>query len=117
MTVKPSLMIPLHCLWAKSNNRMHDQFECDLTWYCFWYDFVHMRMQVRLLFYSLRFQVMQIKQVDCKMSTKYVNNYKRHFVIFFGKLHIQEHKATKKQIVKLQLNEKKSKESQTRLMS
>ena len=24
----------------------------------------------------LRFQVVQIKQIDCKMSTKYVNNYK-----------------------------------------
>ena len=26
------LMIPLHCLWAKSNNRKHGQFECDDTW-------------------------------------------------------------------------------------
>ena len=30
------LMIPLHCLWAKSNNRTHGQFECDITWFCFW---------------------------------------------------------------------------------
>ena len=28
-------MIPLHCLWAKSNNRTHGQFECDVTWFCF----------------------------------------------------------------------------------
>ena len=35
----------------------------------------------------------------------------------FGQLHTQEYKATKKQIVRLQLNEKKSKESQIRLMS
>ena len=28
-------MIPLHCLWAKSNNRTRDQFEYDLTWFCF----------------------------------------------------------------------------------
>ena len=29
------LMIPLHCLWAKSYNSMHGQFECDRTWFCF----------------------------------------------------------------------------------
>ena len=53
------------------------------------------------------------------MSTKNVNNYKqkKHFVIFFGQLHTQEYKATKKQIVRLHLNEKKSKGSQTRLMN
>ena len=47
-------MIPLHCLWAKLNNRTHGQFECDMTWFCFCFDFV------------------QIKQVDCKMSTETV---------------------------------------------
>ena len=41
---------------------------------------------------------------------------KRHFVIFLDNC-TQEYKATKKQIVRLQLNEKKSKKSQTRLMS
>ena len=35
----------------------------------------------------------------------------------FGQLHTQEYKSTKKQTVKVQLNEKKSKETQTRLMS
>ena len=34
------LMIPLHCLWAKSNNRTHCQFECDVTWFRFCFDFV-----------------------------------------------------------------------------
>ena len=29
------LMIPLHCLWAKSNNRTRGQFECDVTWFYF----------------------------------------------------------------------------------
>ena len=29
------LMVPLHCLWAKSNNRMGGQVECDVTWFCF----------------------------------------------------------------------------------
>ena len=34
-----------------------------------------------------------------------------------GQLHTQEYKATKKHVVRLQLNEKKLKESRTRLMS
>ena len=34
------LMIPLHCFGAKSNNRTHGQFEFDVTWFCFWFDFV-----------------------------------------------------------------------------
>ena len=28
-------MIPLHCLWAKSNKRTLGQFESDVTWFCF----------------------------------------------------------------------------------
>ena len=31
-------MIPVHCLWTKSNNRTCSQFECDMTWFCFWKD-------------------------------------------------------------------------------
>ena len=54
---------------------------------------------------------MQIKQIDCKMSTKNVTNYKwKTFLDTFGQLHTQEYKATKKQIVRFQPNEKKSKE-------
>ena len=34
-------MKPLHCLWAKSSNRTRAQFECDVTWFCFYFDFVH----------------------------------------------------------------------------
>ena len=34
------LMMPLHCLWAKSNNRAPGQFECDVTWFCFCFVFV-----------------------------------------------------------------------------
>ena len=33
-------MIPVHCLWGKSNNRTRGQFECDVTWVCFGFDFV-----------------------------------------------------------------------------
>ena len=35
----------------------------------------------------------------------------------FEQLHTQEYKTKKKQIVRLQVNEKKSKENQTKLMS
>ena len=38
------LMIPLHCLWAKSNNRMRGHFECDVA-LCFYFSlisFIHM---------------------------------------------------------------------------
>ena len=46
------LMTPLHCLCAKSNNRTCDQFECDVTWFCFCFDFI--RSHARwLLFHSL----------------------------------------------------------------
>ena len=36
-----SLIIPLHYLWAKSNNRTRGQFHCDATWFCFCFDFAH----------------------------------------------------------------------------
>ena len=37
-----SLMIQLHCLWAKSNDRMPGQFECDVTWFCFYFEFIRL---------------------------------------------------------------------------
>ena len=71
------LMIPMHCLWAKSNNRTHCQFEWDVTWFCFCFDFVrsHARRDCCSMV-CLRFQVVAKKQVDCKMSTRNVYNYK-----------------------------------------
>ena len=33
-------MIPLHCLWAKSNSKTRGQFKCDVTWFCFCFDFI-----------------------------------------------------------------------------
>ena len=66
---------------------------------------------VWLLFRSLLpFQVVKIEQVDCKMSTKNVNNLNTFYDIF-GQLHPQEYKPTKKQIARLQLNKKKRKET------
>ena len=35
-------MIPLPFLCAKSNNRTRGQFECDVTWFCFCFDFVRL---------------------------------------------------------------------------
>ena len=93
------LMLPLHCLWANSNDRMRDQFECDMTWFCFCLDLV--RSHALSGFCSivcLRFQVVQIKQVDCKMSTKNLSSYKwKTFLDIFGQLHTPEYKPIKKQ--------------------
>ena len=39
------LMIPLHCLWAKSINRTCGQFDCGVTWFYLLFvlvSFVHM---------------------------------------------------------------------------
>ena len=33
-------MISLNCLWAESNDRTCGQFECDVNWFCFCFDFV-----------------------------------------------------------------------------
>ena len=71
------LMIPLHCLYPNWNNRILGQFECDVTWFCFCFDFVCSYARYSCCFIvCLRFEVAQMKQVDCKMSTKNVNNYK-----------------------------------------
>ena len=52
------------------------------------------------------------------MSAENVNNYKQiTFCDIFGQLHTQQYKVTKKKVVRFQLNEKKSKESKTILMS
>ena len=54
----------------------------------------------------LRFQDVEIKQVYCKISTIKMSIFinRRSFPDIFGQVHTQGYKATKKQIVKLQLN-------------
>ena len=90
------LMITKQFLWAKSNNGTRCQFECDVTWFCFYFDFVcsHVRSECCSII-CLLFQIVQIKQTGCKLSTKNVQLWtkvnKRYFVIFFDK-------AAKKQI-------------------
>ena len=44
------LMIPLRCLWVKSNNRTRGQFECGVTWF---YVVLLLTCTVRFLFHSL----------------------------------------------------------------
>ena len=111
-------MIPLQCLWG-SNNGKRGQFECEVTWFCLCFGFFRSHALCGCCsIVCLHFQVLQIKQADSKLRTKNVNNYKlKTFRDVFGQLQTQGYKATKKQIVRYQLNEKKSKESQTRLMS
>ena len=52
-------MIPLHCLWAKSNNRTRGQFECDILGFVIvlisfvymhgiiWWGRVHLKLDVQ----------------------------------------------------------------------
>ena len=108
-TVKPSFNDTIACLWDKSDNRTRGQFEYDVTCFCFCFDFIRSHAQCGC--YSivcLRFQVVQIKQVDCKMSTKNVNNYK-YFMIFLGNCtHESIQPRKRRYVVRLRLNEKKS---------
>ena len=50
---KPSFRLPLHCLWAKSNNRARGQCECDVTWFIFLFCICSLTCTVQLLFHSL----------------------------------------------------------------
>ena len=91
-------MTPLHCLCAKSNNRTRGQFEYEVTVYffLFLFDFVHSHARCSCCSVTcLRFQVIQIKQGDCKMSTK-KTFFKKTFRDIFEQMHAQECKATKK---------------------
>ena len=77
-TLSHPLMIPLHFLWTKSNSRTRGQFECDVTWgfffVCFCFDFVHLHARCDCCsIVCLHFQVVQIKQVDCRIRTKNVS--------------------------------------------
>ena len=95
-------MIPLHSLRAPSNNRTLGQIEYDVALLCFCLiSLIHMDGDS---IDCLCFQVMQIKQVDCKMSIKKKFFLKKPFGDIFGQLHTQECKSTKKYIVRLQLN-------------
>ena len=80
-------MMQLHCLWAKlNNNRTRGQFECDLIWFCFCFDFVHSHARCGCCsIVCLRFQVVQVKQFNCKMSTENVD--KRHSRYFWTSAH------------------------------
>ena len=75
--MKPSFDDTNALFVGKSNNVTRGKFELDVSWFCFCFDLV--RSHVRYGCCSivcLRFQVVQIKQVDSKMSTENVNNNK-----------------------------------------
>ena len=89
-------MIPLHCLWAESNKRTRGQFEYGVIFFVCLFDFVHSHAPCGCCsIVCLRFQVMETKQTDCKMSTKKIFLMKT-FRDICGQLHIQECKTTKK---------------------
>ena len=46
-----SLMMQLHYLWAKLNKRTCGQFKCDVTWFCFCFNFV--RLHARCSYCSI----------------------------------------------------------------
>ena len=76
------LMIPLYCLWVKPYNIMCGQFECGGTWFCFCFDFVRSHARCGCSIVCLRCQVVQIKQVDFKVS-----NYRyKTFLVIVGQL-------------------------------
>ena len=55
-------IIPLHCLWTKSNNRRRGQFECNVTWFYFCFDFVRSHTRCGCCsIVCLRFQLVQLK--------------------------------------------------------
>ena len=71
------LMIPLHYLLANLNNRMRGQFECDVTCFHFCFEILGSHALCRCCsIVCLRFQVVQIKQIYYRSSTKNVDSYK-----------------------------------------
>ena len=91
---------------------LNRQYECDVTW--FWFCF-------SIGYYSkvcLSFQVVQVKQVDCKMRTKNVNNYRsKTFHDIFGQLHTQQYKKKQKADSETSPKWKEVKAKPTKLMS
>ena len=69
------LMQWYHCIIC-GLNRTRGEIECDVIWFCF--DFYFVRLHARCSCCSivcLCFQVVQIKEVDCKMSSTNVNDF------------------------------------------
>ena len=68
-------------------------FDSDVTFFLF--DFVYSQCNGSCSIVCSHFQVRQIKQVDCKMSSK-KTFFKKIFCDISGRLPTQEHKVTKK---------------------
>ena len=86
-------MIPMHCLWDKANKRTRGQFECDVTWFCFCFDFVRSKGRCGCCFIVyLRFQVVQNKAG----RLQYEKNFEQKtFLDIFGQLRTETIKPRK----------------------
>ena len=77
-----------HCIVCGLNRTIEHVVNLNMTWlyfFYFWFDFVCSNARCRCCpIVCLCFQVMQIKQIDCKMSTK--KNSKKSFRDTFGQL-------------------------------
>ena len=165
----PSFNDTIALFLAKSNNRTRGQFEYDVTWFCFYFDFVRLQARcgccsIACLYFPGWLQIEYSFVAKCSGVGGQIENFGKKILEFIWliwewpkntptahfmkswyispwcialdpptishervlkmwitahnwQLHTQEYKATKKQIVRLQLNEKKSKQSQTKLMS
>ena len=96
-------MIPLHCLWL--NRKIERVVILKMTWFYF-FSYFYLILLIQMLcgccsIVCLRLQVMQAKQVDCKISTKINFFFRKTFRDTFGQLQTREYKPTKKWIVRL----------------
>ena len=90
------LMMPLHCLWAKSNNRTRDQFECDMTFLLllFLLDFVHSHARCGCC--SIVY-VFNFANKTGWLQNEYLKSFfKKIFADIFGQLYTQGYKVVKK---------------------
>ena len=70
------LMISLHCLWAKSNNRTRGQFECDVT---FFFNFLYIYIYIYFVWFrsficTVRFFHSLLTFSNCANKTGWLQN-------------------------------------------
>ena len=99
------LMILLHCLWTKSNNRTRRQFECEVTLFFFVFVFVWFRLfncTVRLLFHSL-FTFWGYTNKTGWLQNEYLKKLflKKNISWYFWSPAHKEYRATKNKIARL----------------
>ena len=86
-----------HCIVSGLNRRVERVLNVNVTWFCFYFDFVHSHTWCGCCsIVCLRFQVVQIKQVVSKIRTKMWIIINKKLRDIFRQLLTQEYKATKK---------------------